>query len=483
MVATLVDEVKHADLGDVRLNNRLKRLVEVLGANPNHSIPAASNSRAEWEAAYRFFDNRRVTPEKILAPHYSATLERIGKCESVVLAQDTTVVNLTRPNQQVAGAGRLMTNDQYGTFFHPLVAFTEQSLALGMVWNKHWTREPMPEGLTAKQKAKVRRETPIEKKESMRWIEGIRAAVDVAQQCPDTECICVADSESDVYEALSELADMSTKNFKLIVRAGQDRTTVEKKDWLDAVRDSKCLFECCVEVSARRAKFRSKANYHRQADRDARVAEMEVRATTVTLKPPSRPDRKLPPVTVNLVLCAESNPPDGCEPIQWLLVTNLSISSTAQVRRILDAYCIRWQIEIFFRTLKSGCRIEERLFEALPRTMNAIALYSIIAWRILYLTQLGRECPDLSCEVVFHSSEWKSVYLVVNKKSGVKEATLPDTPPQLNEMIRMIASLGGYIHRPRKNTSPGPQTLWIGLQRAHSLSIAWDTFGPESKNF
>jgi hypothetical protein len=483
MACSIVDEVESADLGDVRLNKRLKSLVKSLGANPNHSIPAASDSRADWEAAYRFFDNDRVTPEKVLAPHYAATLERVRQCKSVVLVQDTTVVDLTRPNQQVEGAGRLMTESQYGVFYHPLMAFTEKSLALGMAWNKHWTREPAPQGLTTKQKARIRYQTPIEDKESIRWIEGIRAAVGVAQQCPETECICVGDSESDIYETLSELVHISEQNFKLIVRAGQERKTDGQGDWLAAARKSECLFKCSVDVSARRAKFRSKANYNRQADRDARVAEMEVRVCAVTLKPPCRPDRKLPPVTVNLVLCEEPKPPDGCEPIQWLLATNLPITSVDEVQRVLDAYCIRWQIEIFFKTLKSGCRIEERLFEALPRTMNALALYSIVAWRILYLTHLGRECPDLCCEVVFHPSEWKAVYSVANKAKKGKRCLLPKKPPKLNEMIRMIASLGGYIHRPKKDSQPGTKSLWIGLQRAHTMSIAWDTFGPESKKF
>lgn len=483
MVASIADEVRLADLGDSRLNKRLESLVTMLGSNPNHSIPAAADSRAEWEAAYRFFDNARVTPTKILKPHYQATLERVRQCTAVVLAQDTTVVDLTRPNQQVKGAGRLMTDNQRGVFYHPLMAFTEQSLALGLVWEKHWTREPSPKGLTAKEKARIRYYTPIEQKESIRWIEGIRAARNVAQQCSETECICVADSESDVYEALAELADTSTPNLKLIVRAGQDRTTIENEDWLATAREGECLFECSVDVSARRAKFRSKANYNRQGDREARVAELEVRACAVTLKPPSRPDRKLPQVAANLVLCEETNPPDGCEPVQWLLVTNLPIDTIEQVQRVIDTYCVRWQIEIFFRTLKSGCRIEERLFEALPRTMNAVALYSIIAWRILYLTQLGRECPDLNCEVIFHPSEWKAVYSVVNKPKTGQQLSLPKQPPKLNEMIRMIASLGGYIHRPRQNSNPGPKSLWIGLQRAHGMSTAWDTFGPETKKF
>jgi hypothetical protein len=134
-------------------------------------------------------------------------------------------------------------------------------------------------------------------------------------------------------------------------------------------------------------------------------------------------------------------------------------------------YCCRWQIEVYFRTLKSGCRIEARYFEHLGRLLNCHAVYSLVAWRIMYLCYFGRECPDLDCEVIFEPSEWKSVYMAVRRQDP------PATPPKLNEMIRMIASLGGYVIR--RSTHPGTQTLWLGLQRVHDFSTAWTAFGPD----
>ena len=132
-----------------------------------------------------------------------------------------------------------------------------------------------------------------------------------------------------------------------------------------------------------------------------------------------------------------------------------------------------WQSEVYFRTLKSGCRIESRYFKRLGRLFNCLAVYSIVAWKVLYLCRLSRECPDLDCEVVFAPSEWRSVYMAIRKK------TPPTKPPTLNEIVRMIASLGGYVIR--KSTRPGTQTLWLGLQRLHDLSTAWEIFGPDSR--
>lgn len=476
---TIKDEVTGAVFGDQRLSKRLVKLCVQLSSKPTESIPAAADSRADWEAAYRFFDNKKISPEKILQPHRQATLERIRQCDCVVLAQDTTEINLTRPSQQVQGAGRLGSEQQYGAFYHPLVAFSEQSLALGVVWQKNWTWEFDKPKLSKKQKAKIRRESPIENKESIRWIEGIRASVEIARLCPDTQCIAVADSESDVYEVLQECALSRVSNFQFVIRAGQNRTTDEKMDWLENARKAPCVDRSEVKVSRRRAQFRSKAKSGRQGDRDERTAKIEIRVAKVTLNPPSRPDRRLFPIELNLVLCEEVSPPAGTEPISWLLVTNLPTDSLEEIRKVIRAYCCRWQIEIFFRTLKSGCRVEKRLFEEIERSMNSLALYSIIAWRVLYLTQLGRTCPEMECDVVFDESEWKAVYTVTHHKRA--DFCLPEKPPALNEMIKMIASLGGYIDRPWQNSNPGPKSLWIGLQQVHSLSTGWLAFGPGSK--
>ncbi len=469
-VVSLIDEVSGARFGDRRLDKRLGKVIGELGAKPNLSIPAATHARAEMEGAYRFFDNDKVSPEKILQPHIDATRERISQCDLVLLVQDTTELDLTRPKQQVQGAGPMDSEVRRGAFFHPLMAFDSAGLPLGTVWQKNWAREEIETTLTKSQRAQKRKQTPIEEKESVRWVEGIRAAREVAEACPQTVCVCVADSESDIYELFSEPRSTKQGEVHLLVRACQSRSTTDESNWLEEARSTPCLYEYSVNVSTRTAKIAT-TTAKREKSRDARIAEVEVRATTVTLRPPYRHDRKLPEVTVNVVLVEETDPPEGCVPIQWLLVTTLPIDDLEQINSIVESYCIRWQIEIYFRTIKSGCRVEERQFETLERLMNCVAVYSIIAWRIMYLCRLGRECPDLDCEVVFEPSEWKSVYTTIKRKDP------PATPPRLNEIIRMIASLGGYVNR--KSTEPGPKTLWVGLQRVHDLSTAWETFGPE----
>ncbi len=471
MSVSLKDEVREAALGDQRLTKRLGKVIEQLGAKPTMSVPAATRGRAEMEAAYRFFDNDKVSPEKILQPHIEATRERISQAEIALLVQDTTDIDLTRPNQQVNGAGPLEYDTRRGVFFHPLLAFNSHGLPLGLVWKKSWTRNKIKKKRTKKERDDWHRKTPIEGKESFRWIEGMRAARDIAEACPRTTCVCIADSDADVYELFCESRSTSRGEMHFLVRACQNRITrAPHTNLLDATRGTPCLFQCSVNVRARTAKLVTETR-KRQETRGARIAELEVRATTVTMRPPYRQGRKLSEVTLNVVLAEEPNPPDGAIPIQWLLVTTLPIDNLEQVQQIVSYYSIRWQIEIYFRTLKSGCRIENRQFETLDRLLNCLAVYSIIAWKIMYLCHLGRECPDLDCEIIFEPSEWKSVYMTVRQQDP------PSTPPSLNEMIRIIASLGGYVIR--RSTQPGTQTLWFGLQRVHDLSTAWETFGPD----
>jgi hypothetical protein len=474
MEFSLDQEVAGVQFGDLRLTKRLAKIVDRLSAQPRLSIPAAMHGRSEMEGAYRFFAHENVTPVGILSTHAAMTRRRIFHEEDCLLVQDTTEVVLTRPTQQVRGAGPLSSQTQFGAFVHPLVAFTLSGLPLGVAWHKSWTRTKIETELSPAEKKKQRDATPIEDKESIRWIEGLRAALAVADVCPNTRCILMGDSESDIYELFSEPRETShNQPLELLIRGCQERATTEPgHHMLDQVRATSCRYTATINVSSRKA-LTSVETRKRRTERPARVAKVEVRACSVRLRPPARPDRTLPPVTVNIVLVEEVGTPAGQEPLQWMLLTTLPIETDEEIRMIVESYCQRWGIEVYFKTLKSGCRIEERQFEFLDRELNCIAVYMLVAWRVLLLCRLGRECPDLDCEIVFEPSEWKAVWTVVTKQA------LPRIAPRLNEMIRLIASLGGYVSR--TNTEPGTQTLWIGLQRMHDFANCYDSFGPDSR--
>jgi hypothetical protein len=190
-------EVMTADFGDDRLDARVAILLSALGNRPNLSIPAACRGRAEMKAAYRFFDNDRVTFEKVLEPHVGRTFERLREQSVVLLVQDTTEIDLTRPEQEVAGVGTL-DGTRAGFLLHEMQAFTPEGVPLGTVWAEILNRVDGVSHASAPEKRHERQCTPIEEKESLRWLTGLRQARAAAQQLPGVACVCVADSDSDI---------------------------------------------------------------------------------------------------------------------------------------------------------------------------------------------------------------------------------------------------------------------------------------------
>ncbi len=472
----IMEELQTADLDDRRLNRRLREVLQQLAHHPAVSIPAACGGHTEMTAAYRLFDNPKASFETILRPHGEATRRRMAEAAVVLLVQDTTELDLTRPVESVAGAGPLDGGVRRGVLLHPLHAFTPEGTPLGTLRALSWVRAE--EVICANRTRRQRALTPIEQKESRRWVQMLEQAAEESKRHPRTQLICVADSEADIYELLAQGA--GAPQVQWIVRACQDRAVVAESGdtphlhLRERLQGQPVLFRQTIQVRGRQAKISCETRGRRQP-RQSRRAQVEVRAASVTLRPPRRPDRTLPPVQVNGVLVREISPPKGEPAVQWLLLSSLPVATVEQVRQVIQYYCVRWMIEVFFRVLKCGCRVEQRQFEHLDRFLSCLAVYLIVAWRTLYLCRLGRDCPQISCEAVFEPAEWKAVWQVTQQSKPPKQ------PPSLGQMIVWVAQLGGYVHRPRSDP-PGPQTLWIGLQRVYDFAICWRQFGPELRN-
>jgi hypothetical protein len=492
--AWILDELKTADLGDKRLNRRLAGVLDAFSQRPTASIPAACKGRNEMEAAYRLFDNPRVGDAKVLAPHHDATLQRMGQHPVVLLAQDTTELDLTRPQEQVGGP--LNDENHTGLYAHPLIAFTPDRVPLGVVHVQLWARDPEDF-----RKRQTRKQRPLQDKESHRWLEGYRQACAVAAQTPATEVICLSDSEGDIYEALLEAQpEPGRRKARFIIRACQDRCLAQEPEPTTPVEavaardpadeaDPKGrlelakLFEAVaagpvratltVRVS-RRAASPAETRKRKKA-RPAREAVVAVRAARVQLRGPKRPGGRLEDLEVNAVLVREEGAPAGEEPVEWLLLTDLPIGTAGEVLRVVSYYCVRWQIEVFFGVLKGGCRVQERQLETAERFRACLAVYLIVAWRVLFVTMLGRQEPEAPCDVLFDEDEWRAAYTVVEGRPA------PATPPPLGEMIGLVARLGGHLGR-QHDGPPGPKVMWRGLQRLMDFAACWRAFGPGQSN-
>jgi hypothetical protein len=439
-------ETQTANLGDQRLNKRMTTLLDRALSQPTASIPVACRGWQETLAAYRFFDNPKVKAENVLAPHRAATRERMAEQAVVLCVQDTTELDYSGQGQ-AEGLGPLSYEAQRGLYLHPTLAVTPERLCLGVLDALIWARSDEGYG-----KSEERKQKAIEEKESVRWIDGYRGVCELADTLPDTQCVYMADRESDIYELFVE-GQTQAPRADWLIRACHDRLVFDDSRLSEELARAPVLGEIAFELPP------SHKRKHK------RVAQ-RLKAARVTLRPPQRPDgEKLEPVEVNVLLAEEHQPPKGEEPVTWILLTNLAVTTAEQAIEKMQWYLCRWQIEIYFRILKSGCKVEKLQLQSTERLEPALALYMIVAWRVLHLTMLGRECPDLPCDLVFEPSEWRAVYLVSTTRPP------PDKPPTLNSILRMLASFGGFLDR-KCDGEPGPQTIWIGLQRNRDFVLA-----------
>ena len=438
-------EMLNVNLGDKRLNRRAAKVLFQLAQRPEGSIPSAFQSWGETLAAYRFFDNEKVSTEKLLEPHRDATLKRAQQFPVVLCVQDTTELDFTS-KPQLQGLGPLSYECALGLYIHPTLAITPERLCLGVVDQWSWVRDGEDHGGKDRQH-RLRRS--LEEKESLRWVEGYRRVCDWQSTLPQTRLVYVADSESDLFELFEE---GETGEADWLIRACQDRALDQGGLLKATLRESEILGQLEFDLPA-------------NAQRAQRHVVQTLRAARLKLRPPYRPDKKLPVVEVTAILAWEEEPPEGVEPVEWLLLTNLAVTSAEEAQEKVQWYVCRWQIEIYFRILKSGCRVEELHLQERDRLEVALALYMIIAWRVLYLIMLGRTLPEISCEAVLAPEEWKAVYLITQKKKP------PSQPPALQEMLILIAKLGGFLAR-KGDGFPGPKALWIGLQRTRDFVLA-----------
>jgi len=468
MKSWVEQEFTSADLGDKRLNERLNSVMSEISDNPQTSVKSAFQGWKEVIGAYRFFNNKKVTVDSILQPHRDATLDRIKQHERVLLVQDTSELDYTK-KEKLQGKGPLSVLSRTGFFAHNHFVVTPEGLALG-VWDTDiYARDEKDHG-----KSKTRKQRPIEEKESNRWLEGYRQACDLAESAPETKVISCTDREGDIYEIFEEWhqrKENGETTAELLIRLRQDRVIVKEQEESERKILAKLELEpvfgtVTLNVKKKTQYKKDKKGDSRKQVRSARNAILEIRATDVVLVPPYRPDRKLSKVSIHVVIAKEKKPPNGEDPICWVLLTTLKSNDFEGNLEILQLYAKRWEIECFHRVLKTGCKIEELQLKEDERIKPAVALYMIVAWRVMYVMKLGRECPDLPCDVIFDEAEWKAISVVVHGRQALENT------PSLGEFILTVAKYGGFLAR-KGDGHPGAQAIWQGMTKVMDFAVVW----------
>ena len=467
------EEFLGVSLPDKRLAARLLMLARDFFARPTAQLPQACGSRAKTKAAYRFFDHEKVTMDVLLSAHTKKTEERMAEHPVVLCVQDTSELDYTaHPDTRDLGPIGNHRKGSLGLLMHDTMAFDPSGTPLGLVDVQCWVRPPDPPKVEKgeqtreekeadrKEKEKKEREkktAPIAEKESYKWLKGFSRVAEVQKRLPGTTLVSMGDREADIYD-LFELAQRDPNGPKLLIRALQPR----KKT------DGTALWKTLLEQSP---DGEIRLEVPRRHSRAARETTLEIRFAKVDLAPPTPRKKELSPVTLWAVAATEKNAPAGAEPLSWLLFTSMTVETLAQALEKVVWYTRRWGIEVFHRTLKSGCKIEDRQLGNDHRIEACLAIDLVVAWRLFHLVRRGRETPDVPCTVFFEEHEWKALVTFQTRVPVAPDAS----PPTLREATRMVAGLGGFLGR-KGDGEPGTETLWRGIQRLDDLAAMWIIF-------
>ena len=397
--------------------------METMATTPTASVPKACNGWGETMAAYRFFDNDGVDWRAILEPHWQQTEQRMAGQAVVLCLQDTTELDFN--GRQARGLGPLSYEAQRGMYVHPTYAVTTAREPLGILDVWMWAREPRD--------ANGQRGGP---KESLRWIEGYERLAELAPRLPATRLVYVADREADMLPLMVRARQLDCP-VDWLVRAAHNRCLPNSDKLWPHVTEGEPLGEIEFALAARPGP-------------KARIVRQQLWARRVELKAD-----KGTTLTVTCIIARENGAPPGVKSIEWRLLTNRGATSVSEVAELIDWYRARWEIEMLFNVLKNGCKVEELQLGTIERIERALALYLIVAWRIVHLMRMGRTCPDLDARLFFDPDEIQAAYLL-NKK-------LAPPAPKLNDVVRMIARAGGFLAR-KGDGEPGAKTIWEGLR-------------------
>lgn len=442
------EEFSGIDLGDRRLNERLRVSCDLLSRAPELSIPGVCPDWASTKGVYRLLSNRRVTSDAILSAHVERTLARCAAEREVLCIGDTTDVNVSRDCPAV-GVGRMSDPKMRGFYAHVLLAVTPSCHHLGILHTTWIVRDPLTTGKTVQQ----RRLLPIEEKESGRWLADFMTVNKLAETHPDKIFYYIADRESDSYELLSAAHNAAAQ---IIIRTRSNRLLEQGGKLHDVIGCSPVIG--CANVTIPRSH-----------NRPERIATLALRAQPMALRAPRRPHGRDESVTIHVIQATEINPKKGVEPISWTLYTYCPIDTTEHIMAILKRYVCRWQIEIYFRVLKDYCSIESLRLDHIDRLQNAIALYLVISWRVMHLMTTARQYPDQPCTNLIEPHEWKLVWVLKYKKPPPKKT------PTNREIVRLIAQLGGFLAR-KGDGEPGAKTIWRGLEKLNNMMEAVQAF-------
>jgi hypothetical protein len=454
-------EFEDVDLGDERLNRRLRRIADAVAASPRSSFPEATGSDGELEGVYRFMSNARVTPFRILQPHFAASRERAGDGDVFIVHDTTNFVFGGVVRRE--GLGRFKQGLSQGFFGHFALAVAADGSRrpLGLVGLRTIVRRSPPH-----RSIRPKGTSP----EFARWAD---LALHAHAFLP--KAIHVMDREGDAITVFNQLG---AAGARFVVRCHHNRKLGKSDETgeqllYDALDTGEVMLERTVRLSKRSPDPIGRNLRKINPPRAERTAKLQVKATRVTVKSPAygHLDPNYPrQVTLNAVLVEEVTRRVDVQPVRWRLVTNLPTDTPEQVAFVVDAYRARWVIEDYFKALKTGCAYEKRQLETCRALLNALAVFAVVAWRLLLLRHTARATPDAPATAALTDQQVRVLTrLAAMKGPNVPKVEMPANP-SAQDALRAVAQLGGHLKR---NGPPGWQVLGRGYDSLLLIELGW----------
>lgn len=451
-------EIAGCAFWDVRLGKRFAILLRSMGSSIGESIPLVCQDWSNTKAAYRFFANGRVSEEHILGGHFQATRDRVIATDGpVLILHDTTEFSYERRHPDRIGmtksvnsgrdkADRLRSHTVCGMLMHSSLALTSEGLPLGLVAAKFWTRKKFKGTNALKKKINPTR-VPIEKKESIRWLENLQQSTGLLGE--PARCVHIGDRESDIYELFCVAGEEQTH---FLVRTCVDRLASGGKHTISDEMESAAI------KGLHRIEVRNDKG-------DVAEAVLEIKCRRIHVLPPIGKNKHYPALNLTVIHARERSKPQGRARIDWKLITDLPVRSKKDAVEKLNWYAMRWKIEVFHKILKSGCKAEDSKLRTASRLANLIALFCILSWRIFWMTMLNRSAPQASPKLALNDMEINLLDHLIRNNGRSSSGT-----KTLSHYLIKIARLGGYLAR-ASDPPPGNKVMWRGMSRLTDIEL------------
>jgi hypothetical protein len=373
----------------------------------------------------------------------------------VLVLHDTTEFSYQRESSEAIGitksinsgrdkAGRLRSHTVCGILMHSSLAVTIEGVSLGLAAVKFWTRKKFKGTAALKKKINPTR-IPIEKKESVRWLENLKQSTQLLNH--PGRCLHIGDRESDIYELFCAAQEIGTH---FLIRTCVDRLAGD---------GDRTIADEMDEVAVK--------GLHRIEVRDTNgdpdEAVLEIRYRKIRVLPPIGKQKRYPALSLTVIHAEERGTPKNRKKIDWRLITDLRVGSRAEAIEKLEWYALRWKIEVFHKILKSGCKAEESKLRTAQRLTNLISLFCILSWRVFWMTMLNRSAPDAPPTLALTATEIGVLDRLVNDKPKARRKSL-------SHYLIKIARLGGYLAR-ASDPPPGNTVMWRGLSRLTDIAL------------